>query len=362
MKILIIFSSSELGGAERSLSRMAMASNSFEYQLATVKGNGPWCEWVRSCGYEPLVFGMSNYHGPIGAFRALVNLFRYLHFSPVDVVYVCGFRLSLWVRLLRFLFPTTKIIHGVRWNPNSDSYLDRVFRFVEKKTSFLLDGWITNSRAAKNTLIQCCGIPDQRIHVVYNGVGSMPEWFPSYGSKELEVLTVANLNPRKGHREFLRTVNAVIQRVPDVRFIFIGRDDMHGAVQQAISDARLDDFVRYEGFQSDVTPWFRRARLFVLPSLWGEGCPTSILEAFSFSLPVIAYSIDGVPELVDDGNDGYLLPVMDEALAERIIELLLDPLRAEEMGQSGRAKVAEYFVLDACVSEHEEIFEHIVNK
>jgi glycosyltransferase involved in cell wall biosynthesis len=361
MRILLLFSSSDLGGAERSLSRMALASTGVEYRLATIMANGPWCEWIRSQGREPLVFGSDGSYWGGGMLGAMVRLFRYLIANPVNVVYVCGVRASLWVRLLRFLNPSIKVVHGVRWNPDGHSRLDVFFRLVERTTAFLVDAWITNSQAAKATLIKRCGIAEKRIHVIYNGVESLPDKLPSLTERPLEVLTVANLNPRKGHREYLRVIQAVIQLVPEARFVFIGRDDMNGQVQQAVKKAGLDGYVRYEGFQSEVTSWLIRARLFVLPSLWGEGCPTSILEAFSFAVPVIAHAIDGVPELVDNEKDGYLVLPGDETLADRITDLLLNPAHAEAMGQRGRIKVAYHFVLDACVREHENVFLRLVS-
>ncbi|WP_257293423.1 glycosyltransferase family 4 protein [Endozoicomonas sp. YOMI1] len=336
---------------------MAIASSNVSYELATIMGEGPWCDWVRSYGIQPLVFGK---YGKGGMFGSIARLLRHLAVSPVDVLYVCGLRASLWLRSFRFLFPKTKIIHGIRWNPDSNSRLDIVFRLVERSTRFLVTKWITNSVASKRTLVQRCGIDDTRIHVIYNGINTVPKGLPVFDNRPLEVLTIANLNPRKGHREFLQVIPHVLQYVPNAHFVFIGRDDMNGTVQQAIYAAGLQDSVCYKGFQSDVTPWLKRARIFVLPSLWGEGCPTSILEAFSFGVPVVSHAIDGVPELIDDGRDGYLLPVDDIALADRIVELLLNPCLAEKMGQLGRIKVSDRFILASCVNQHEAVYREMV--
>lgn len=348
-----------MGGAERSLSRMCFASTNVEFELATLKAEGPWCTWVRAQGKSPIVLGKKGSHGG-GIFWSFVSLFRYLRQHPVDIVYVCGVRAALWLRLLRFFIPGTKIVHGVRWNPDSNSRLDLIFRIVERMSSRFNDAWITNSEVAKVTLANRCGVPLNRIHVIYNGIDALPSIERSHLCRSMEVLTVANLSPRKGHREFLAVIKSVVQMVPESRFVFVGRDDMHGSVQQAIIDEGLAGSVDYAGFQADVSPWFRRARLFVLPSVWGEGCPTSILEAFSFGMPVIAHSIDGVPELVRHGEDGYLVQVGDPDLAIKIVELLHNPERAMLMGDAGRKKVAAHFLLQACIDQHEAVFKGLV--
>lgn len=361
VSVLLLFSSSEFGGAERSLSRMTFASQMVDYQLATLGGEGPWCDWVRSQGSEPLVLGRGGASAAL-MLKALSRLIRHVRSHPVDVIYVCGARAALLLRLLRVLLPGIRLVHGVRWNADSDSRLDRFFRWMERLTHSLVDAWITNSAVAKQTLVSRCGVPAGRVFVIYNGLESLPADVPPLSERPLEVLTVANLNPRKGHREYLQVVREVLKAVPDAKFVFVGRDDMNGEVQQAIAEAGLSGHVRCEGFQADVSPWFRRARLMVLPSLWGEGCPTSILEGFAYGLPVVAYAIDGIPELIDDGVDGVVVsPNKPDGLPGAIVRILQNPVRAENMGMAGKEKVACRFTLAHCANEHAQTFYKLIS-
>ena len=99
----------------------------------------------------------------------------------------------------------------------------------------------------------------------------------------------------------------------------------------------------------------------VLPSLWGEGCPTSILEGFAYDLPVVAYAIDGIPELIVDGVDGFVIkPNKVDGLACAIVRILENPVRAESMGMAGREKVARRFSLVRCADEHAQIFHKLI--
>ncbi len=351
MRTLLIFSSSQIGGAERSLSRMAFASKSVEYQLATIDNEGPWCEWVRSQGHEPVVYGSSG-----GLFSLVKRLYQDIRGKSFDVVYVCGSRVSLLLRLLMIFTPGVKLVHGIRWNPDSNSRLDRFLRVIERLFHPLVDGWITNSVVARKTLIRRCRIPTSKVHVIYNGLDEMPVQVTPLIKRPLHVLTVANLSARKGYLEYLEVVREVSSKVPGARFIFIGRDDMAGSVQRKITQLNLDGVVEYVGFQADVTSWFERARVFALPSLWNEGCPTSLLEAMSYSIPCVAFNIDGIPELVETERQGILLDKGDyDGMAKALIRLLTDDDLAIKQGKEGWKKVDSKFKISNTVEQHDKV-------
>lgn len=357
-KVLILFSSGGLGGAERSLSRMALASKDVEYKLASLAHAGPWFEWIRNEGATPIALGTQSENWALAFWRLLL----YLNNNPQDVIYICGFRAATILRFLRILLPHTKLVHGVRWNPDSQSRLDVIFRTTERLTNCLIDAWITNSLAAKTTLVKRCGIAPKRIRVIYNGIDHLPKLNSSHTQPPPEVVTVANLNPRKGHLEYLDIIGHVIKKVPNSKFVFIGRDDMNGKIQEAITAKGLRSHVEFVDFQKNVSKWLQRAKIFVLPSLWGEGCPTSILEAFGHKLPVLAHNIDGISELVEDGIDGFLFPVGSRSFPEKITELLGDAKQLEQLGKKGREKVSKRFSLDSCIDRHKAAFLELTDK
>ena len=100
----------------------------------------------------------------------------------------------------------------------------------------LVDAWITNSKIAKTTLVSLCQVNPKRVSVVYNGLNTTPSDPIELGERTMEVLTVANLNPRKGHLEYLATVKDVVKVIPNVKLVFVGRDDMGGEIQSAIKE------------------------------------------------------------------------------------------------------------------------------
>jgi glycosyltransferase involved in cell wall biosynthesis len=163
------------------------------------------------------------------------------------------------------------------------------------------------------------------------------------------------LNPRKGYVEYLAAIENVLREIPDAHFIFVGRDDMDGKVQSAIVDRRLAARVACVGFQQDVSPWMRSARVLVVPSLWNEGCPTAVLEAMSYGVPVVGYALDGLPELVRHNQDGILVQIADtNSLASAIVKLLKETDVANKMSASALARSHAEFLLEGCVVKHRD--------
>ena len=342
--ILLLFSSSDIGGAERSLSRMALSNNndSISYQLSTFGTNGAWSEWILSITGTPICFNHSVW-----------KLIKYVHTEKPDIVYIIGFRISVLLRLIKVFLPKVRLVQGVRWNPGSNDMLDKTFRFVERLFGFLLDGYIVNSNSARQSLNK---LVNKNVVLIYNGIANIQQ-ANLKKSNNKNIITVANLSTRKGYEDYLRAIAIVIKKVPESRFLFLGKDNLNGKIQKIIIGKSLESNVQYLGFQENVESFLSRSAIFVLPSKYGEGCPTSILEAFSFKLPVIAYRIDGIPELVSHNDDGILIDVGDsDAFAKAIEDLLLNPVKAAEMGAKGYKKVKEIFLLDNMVNKHNEYF------
>lgn len=364
-RVLVVFSSSELGGAERSITRMSLVPNGpVRFDLATLDGVGPWSVWCRELGAAAIVLGdrrKTAGHGRFGL-GALIRLLKLVRKERYAALYVIGLRASLMLRLAKPWLRGACLVHGVRWNPNSSSRLDWAFRLVERTLGWLIDLYICNSRIAAQTLEQSLHIPSRRIRVIYNGLTQLPASPAPLPERPMQVLTIANLSPRKGYLEYIEQVVAPLhQRLPDVRFVIVGRDEMAGAVQQRIDDLGLAEVVACVGFQQDVATFLNAARVFVLPSLWNEGCPTSILEAMAHGLPAVAFELDGIPELVEHNADGLLVPKGDyPGMAAAIERLLIDLDAAAKLGKSGRYKALAHFKIESSAAAHVKAFDKML--
>ena len=304
-----------------------------------------------------MVFGKGtrSQHG-ILRFNAFFALVRYVRDENLSVLYICGLRASLWLRLVKPFMPGVKLVHAIRTNIETSSLFDRIFRLVERWLNGLVDLYIANSQIAAATLVERCYVSRDKIKVIYNGIEEMPLNIPPLYQRPLNILTVANLVPYKGYLQYLSVIEKVLEEIPEVNFTFIGRDDMNGEVQLEICKRDLNESITYVGFQEDISSWMKATRLLVVPSL-KEGCPTSVLEAMSYGVPVVGYSVGGLPELVRHMQDGLLVPVSDmKGLADAIVKLLREPELASKMASSSLARCETEFQLKNCALKHRKAF------
>lgn len=352
-RVLIVFSSGKIGGAERSLTRMARVSSieEMDYRLATCGVGTEWCEWAQTEGLSAACYPVFG-----GLFINLWHLVRFIRecwrWRP-DVVYVVGIRAAGLVRGLRMLFPRFAVVHGVRSTFPPGTRLAFRMKVSERLFARKTDHYIANSYAGAESLVNIARIPNEKVSVIRNGVAPSSVLPPCLRIRERSVAVVANLNQYKGHVEFFDVVELVKRAVPDVKFLFIGRDDSAGSVRRALHDRGLADTIALIGFVPCPDAIVATTRVFALPSTQIEGSPTAVIEALMLGIPVVAYAIGGLSEIVESGRTGILVPAgSKEAFAHALVRLLLEEEINERYSTAARADAAARFSLLECAAQH----------
>ncbi len=364
-KILILFTSSELGGAEKSLTKLAIEiQDKTNIQLATMDGKGPWVDFCIENNLNPIILGNrknDSKHGSITA-KNLFKLIFLIYQKEYDIIYGVGIRLSALIRFIIFFYKRTIYINAIRWNPASIQSSDKVFRFLERNFSSFVDFYICNSNASKNLLIQKCNVNKNKIKVIYNGVESK-HINSNKKNKRTHLLITANNSPRKGIEEFLINVIKPIHIKGKIFHLFIaGRDDMNGKIKKVVTENNLEKVVTLLGFVNDIDKYFKNCDIFILPSLEREGCPTSILEAMSFAKPTIAFNIDGIPELIKNEEHGYLIETFKyKDFQKSLIYLLENKALREKMGKAAFLRQKKHFNIDKFAIQHIDCFESLIS-
>ena len=337
-----------------------VARGNISYDLATIGFESYWYRWASSCGARPIAFGSKN-NNILASLVTILKVIAHIRSQNYEVIYFCGVRLSLALRLVKPLLRGAKLVHGIRSDFSSNTKLDQVTRILERYGSWLIDLYISNSQAAARSLANHCGISNSKVKVIYNGVPMIDIDSGKTPVRSSDVLTIANLAPRKGYLEYLEVVKRVKNTHNGVKFMAIGADYMRGLLQQQVREQGLSSNFSYIGYCENVNTYMLSAKVFVLPALWGEGCPTVLMEAMMCGLPTVAYDIDGVGEIIDNGVNGFLIEKVNAAaMANAISRLLNDSDLARQMGTNAREKAQRLWSLDKCALEHENTLTKLV--
>jgi glycosyltransferase involved in cell wall biosynthesis len=203
------------------------------------------------------------------------------------------------------------------------------------------------SSSLESYLLQC-GFAADRISEVPNGVPVGDRRRKAYApGEELALGTIALFRPRKGVEILLDAMARLQAAGMHIRLHAVGPFETPAyerSVKHLACRLGLQDSITWTGFSSDISSEFSRMHVFVLPSLFGEGMPMVILEAMAAGLPVVSTRVEGIPQVVRDGQDGLLTESADaQSLADALSRFATGTVSAEAMGDSGWHRQRENF-------------------
>lgn len=358
-KVLLVFTSSGIGGAERSLTRMAAYPQpNVIYRLLTLGGEGDWSVWAQGLEADIQVFdvfGRTKHRA--GELVRCLSACR--EFQP-DIVYVVGLKAAILLRLLLRPLVSGRFVHAIRSSFPLGSDMRRKFAIPERLLHRLTDHYIVNSASGAADLVHMSRVPRQKVTVIYNGLPPIDPIREPIGLRPPRVVIVANITGKKGHIEFLPVIRALRERVVGLQVWFVGRNEIGSALHEKIAQLGIDDVVSVMGFVEHPEDALRSSRVVALPTLEVEGCPTSIIEAMAMGLPVVAYAVGGIPEIIESGVNGILVERGDEeAFASALAMLLTDEVANRKLGEAAQATALAKFSLEACAEQHARLWRRL---
>jgi glycosyltransferase involved in cell wall biosynthesis len=366
IKILYLITELNVGGAEKALARTVahLDRDRYDALVACLYAPGLVANEIRTAGNKVINLDMQSRID----LRVFKRLFKLLRQEGIQIIHSYLFHANLLARLVARLARAPIIISSER----TMEMEGRIRLLVNRLTSPLADRVIAVSQQVCDFAASRIGIPLEKLVVIYNGIEPSTyqvEVNVAEVHKELGVDptctvvgTVSRLDEAKGIRYLLQAVPWVIAQYPKVIFLIVGNGSQRRELERLAQDLSIQSQVIFTGYRPDVVRMLAIVNVFVLPSLY-EGFPNVILEAMAMSKPVVATRVGGVPEAVEGGVTGLLVPPRDpEALAKAIITLLQDREQAGTMGRAGQERVERYFSVERMIQETEALYEELVRE
>jgi glycosyltransferase involved in cell wall biosynthesis len=230
-----------------------------------------------------------------------------------------------------------------------------------------VDCVIANCEAIRNIVV-AEGVPRSRTTVVHEGVDvdrvAKMEAADVHGAFYLPhgapiVGHVAPLVPQKGQRHLIDAAALVVREVPDARFVIVGEGEMREALEKQIREKHLERHVFLAGFRSNPIEMTKGFDVFAMSSVT-EGMCTALVDAMAAGKASVATTVGGIPEVMVDGETGYLVePRDDKAMAEKLVKLLTDEPLRRLMGQAAERRARERFTVERMVDETIAVYEQL---
>lgn len=343
------------------------------YQSTLVCGNigadeGDMLYYAEAHGVHPLIvpeLGRSLH--PLRDLVTIWTLYRLLRRLRPDVVHTHTAKAGFVGRIAAKLAGVPVIVHtfhGHVFRGYFSPTMTRVFLLIERATARMSDTVITLTEGLKRELADEYHVTRaDHITVLPLGLDLVPfaATIRKNGSfRRLHTLPddaplvgiVGRLVPVKNHDLFLRAAARVRQQVPTARFVIVGDGELRDQLEAQVDALGLREAVVFTGWQRDVAPIYADLDVLVISSV-NEGTPVSVIEALSARCPVVASAVGGLPDLLDQGALGKLVPSNDEiALAEAIIETIVNP----PDGSAAQAFVLDRYGIDRLVADLDQLY------
>lgn len=357
------------GGAELQLARLTkwLARRNWNVHVVSMLPEGAAAEHFESAGIRTTSLAMRRGVPDPRAIARLINILR----NERPVVFTSFmFHANVLGRMVGKMAGVPVNIASIR-NENFGGHIrDRAMQF----TDWMSDVTTTNSHLAAESLVRRGVVPKERLRVIPNGLDVTPFRHDArsrdrlrreHGLSDNDVLwlAVGRLHKQKDYGGLLRAFKEVRNQVRRTHLWIAGEGPLEQEITDTIRKLGLQDCCQLLGVRKDIPALLSAADCFVLSSAW-EGLPNVIMEAFAAGKSVVATSVGGVPELVEDGRSGYLAPPRDpNALSNTMLRLMALPKpERQRMGEAGRQHIIKNYELESVVDQWEALFLELLER
>ena len=224
--------------------------------------------------------------------------------------------------------------------------------------------FISNSKATKEKSLKYLeSFPDKKVKLIYNGVdkskftnidlkSNIRKEF-KIDEEDLLMVNVGRLHKQKGHKYLIESISKLKNRFDNFTVLIIGEGPLENKLKDRVDELNLNDYIIFTGFRKDIPSLLKQSDFMVHTALW-EGCPWVVLEALMSGLPVVATNSSSLPEIIREGENGYLAKDKDiENIADKIFKMINNS-NIEKMGNKARKIAENEFSFKRVIAETEK--------
>ena len=380
MKLLIIFPSTQRGGAEEYTLKIAggVLQSGWEVHTAFPK-TSETLSLIDDFTRQNIKYHQLNIADVEGnklasskaSLSRLSKTYQLLLKIKPDVVLLnlpahhLGF-IILWLcGLLKI--PTAVVFHLIAFPASFSPNKLRAYHWAKARNQ----QWITISDYNRQYLAREFNLDPQEFHCIYNGIEG--ECITQVERDRLRfktrkdlgitqtdrlILTVARLHPQKGHDYLIPIIPEIVAKFPQVRFVWVGDGEYQTYLTNLLKEYQVEPYVAFLGYRDDIPNLLTAADIFLFPS-YQEGLPFAILEAMVYGVPVIASDTGGIPEAIDCDRSGLLFSTGNsQELLQQLEWALNNRDRMTQMAKVAKADV-EKFSAAKMLEDTEQVLERL---
>ncbi|MFC1599716.1 glycosyltransferase family 4 protein [Patescibacteria group bacterium] len=354
------------GGAENQMYLLAKFLDKEKYEVKLIcsdyKSLGDWAARFEAEGIEVVKLNVFHKHDP----RHYVQLKEYIKREPCDLMHI-----HVWnPASCRYAFMAANKYNLPLIVTEHDPFeLPKFKKYIKNKLMRRVQKIVTVSHANEKLMQNLFPELKNYTTTILNGIDAT--WFESqllnfseakikeFREEEFDasddtkvILTVAELHERKGLTYLIKAMPTILEKIPNTKLVIVGEGPQRPELEKLIQEKNI----KLLGHRKDIPKLMASANLFVLPSV-KEAFGLVILEAMAAWLPVLASNVGGIPEIIEDNVNGFLVEPKDsDALAKKILELFNENFKFEEYIKNAQAILKDKFDAKAMAKQYEKIY------
>lgn len=354
IKVCYIIGQLSIGGTEKQLYELVknIDKKNFQPIIISLSHGGFWSEEIKKLDIELIELKRKKSK----EFKRLFHIVWLLHKIKPDIVHTFLFPANSYGRIASIVNRVPVIVSSERNLPELGKDKNTYMILIDKILSFFSDAIICNSMVAADMLVRVHHFNKNKIFVIHNGININQSNISLKENHNFSIGTVCRLKHQKNLKLFIDMARQLLNKKNNLKFIIIGDGPLKSELENYAVKLGLKECIFFLGEKKNVFDFLRKINVFVLTSLY-EGLSNAIMEAMISGLPVVATDVGGNRELISNGETGFLCqPNNISDLVEKVMYIIDNPKKAEEMGRNGRVKIINEFSIDKMVKKTENIY------